>query len=56
MERSSKKKIINKIEFCIKLWKENQSMYQYDEVFFHHAQSIIDELESQLDILTRMVN
>lgn len=56
MARNGKEERIKEIELCIEIWKENQWKYSTDEAFFHYSQSMIDKLESELDILTRVEN
>lgn len=55
MERAREEKV-KELEFYISIWKENQRKHPEDEMFFHYMQGIIDDLESKLDILTRLEN
>lgn len=41
------------LEKEIEIWKENQARHPHDGAFFHYTQRIIDDLESQLDFLSR---
>lgn len=56
MARDGKEERIREVELCIAIWKEYQQKYSADEAFFHYSQSMIDKLESKLDILTRAEN
>ena len=53
MARDGKEQRIREIELCIESWKEYQQKYSANEVLFHCSQSMIDKLESKLDIWTR---
>nr|DAX75650.1 MAG TPA: hypothetical protein [Caudoviricetes sp.] len=56
MARDGKEQRIREVERCIEIWKENQWKHSADEAFFHYSQSMIDKLESKLNILTRAEN
>lgn len=53
MARDGKEQRIREVECRIEIWKENQWKHSADGAFFHYSQSMIDKLESKLDILTR---
>ena len=53
MKRNEK---IRELERDIGIWKRNQEKRPEDEEFFHYTQKIIDRLESELDIVTRVEN
>ena len=53
MARDGKEQRIREVERSIEIWKENQWKHSADESFVHYSQSMIDKLESKLDILTR---
>lgn len=53
---ATEEEIITEIEAHIHTWKEAQWKRAGDEKFFHYSQSIIDRLESRLDVLTRSEN
>ena len=53
MKRNEK---IRELERDIGIWKRNQEKRPEEEEFFHYTQKIIDRLESELDIVTRVEN
>ena len=54
MERPVRESEIREIEFQIQILKKSQWKHPGDEEYFHHVQKEIDELESRLDVLTRL--